>query len=437
MPATAFAHATFRLLWAASCLVVLSVSAADEFLAGADLSHLAFFEARGVAYQAKGETNEACAILREKGLNCARLRLFTSSAEQAAGNPYNYINNLDYTLPLAVRAKRAGLKLLLDFHYSDTWADPGKQAKPSAWTNLSFLELEERIYTYSSNTLAAFKAAGAPPEYVQVGNEIIGGLLWPDGRVGGSYETAPQWSQFARLLKAAIRGVKDGSGETTPKIVIHIDRGGDWSATQWFFDRLRQQDVEFDVIGQSYYPFWHGTLAALKTCLSNAVVRYDKPIIIAETAFPWTNSGAIQGIPASPEGQAQFVAELAKITKSLPKNRGYGVFWWGAEYQRISGMSLAGFDSRSLFDREGAVLPAAGALGQLALPVRLGARAENGRLFLSWPLSGLSYSLAMSSEIEFGSWLFPTNPVQISSTGITTSIDLLPNAQFFRLVRAN
>lgn len=437
MPAIAPVHRIVRLLWAASCLFALSSRGADEFLAGADLSHLAFFESRGVAYRDKGETNDACVILREKGVNCVRLRLFTSTPEQAAANPYNYINNLDYTLPLAVRAKRAGHKLLLDFHYSDTWADPGKQAKPAAWTNLNFTQLETRVYEYSSNTLFAFKAAGAAPEYVQVGNEIIGGLLWPDGRVGGSYETTAQWSQFGALLKSAIRGVKDGAGDPAPKIMVHIDRGGDWSATQWFFDRLRQQEVEFDLIGQSYYPFWHGTLAALRTCLSNAVLRYDKPIVIVETAFPWTNSAAIQGIPATPEGQAQFVAEFAKIMKSLPENRGFGAFWWGAEYQRIPGTGLAGFDSRSLFDREGGVLPAAGALGQLAQPVRLGARAENGRIFLSWPLSGLGYSLATTTEIDSPAWASTTNPVHISGAGITLSMEPSPDAQFFRLVRTN
>ena len=245
-----------NLISAASVLFVACVSEGGEFLSGADFSHLAFFEDRGIIYKDAGQPQDACGILSRHGLNCVRLRLFTSSAAQAQADPYSYTNNLDYTLPLAVRAKNAGLQLLLNFHYSDTWADPGQQTKPAAWTDLTtFDALEQQMYDYNSNAIAAFKAARAMPEYVQVGNEIIGGMLWPDGRVGGSYDTSTQWSQLGRLIKAAIRGIKDAAGTNKPGIMIHIDRGGDWDGTRWFFDHLGQQQVEFDAIGQSYYPF--------------------------------------------------------------------------------------------------------------------------------------------------------------------------------------
>ncbi|HMJ65244.1 MAG TPA: glycosyl hydrolase 53 family protein, partial [Candidatus Binatia bacterium] len=301
---------------------VSSTAPAADFIVGADFSHLGFFTDRGIIYKDAGEPQEALAILKRNGLNCVRLRLFTSSAAQALSDPYNYTNNLDYTLPLAVRAKRAGLQLMLDFHYSDSWADPGKQTKPAAWAGLNFAALEQRMYDYNSNTIAAFNAVGASPEYVQVGNEIIGGMLWPDGRVGGSYDTPAQWTNLTRLVKAAIRGIKDAAGTNAPKIIIHIDRGGDWPGTQWFFDNLVQRQVDFDIIGESYYPWWHGTLTALRACLNNAANRYGKPLIIAETAFPWTNSTNIVGIPATPEGQIQFVTELAKIVKAVPNQRG-------------------------------------------------------------------------------------------------------------------
>src|SRR4029453_4767240 len=197
------------------------------------------------------------------------------------------------------------------------------------------------------------------PEYVQVGNEIIQGLLWPEGKVGGRSDTPAQWEKLGVLLKAAVRGIKDASSSAPPKIMIHIDRGGNWAATRWFFDNLRTQQVEFDLIGQSYYPFWHGTMDALRDCLTNATQRYGKPVIVAETAFPWTGSTNIAGLPATPEGQVQYVAELAKVLNSVPNHGGLGIIWWGTEYQRLTGMGLAGFDRRSFFDASGNILPVA------------------------------------------------------------------------------
>jgi hypothetical protein len=182
-----------------------------EFIAGADMSHLIFFEDRGITYRDAGQNQDALVILKKRGFNCVRLRLFTSSNAQGQANPYNYINNLDYNLPLAVRVKQAGLKLLLDFHYSDTWADPGKQTKPAAWTNLTFAQLNLQIRDHSSNAIATLAAAGALPDFVQVGNEITPGLLWNEGRVGGSYDNATQWAQLAQLLTNAIAGVQDAA----------------------------------------------------------------------------------------------------------------------------------------------------------------------------------------------------------------------------------
>ncbi|HXG46221.1 MAG TPA: glycosyl hydrolase 53 family protein [Methylomirabilota bacterium] len=423
--------------WLLAALAVAPRSAAgdDEFIAGADMSHLVFFEDRGVVYRESGRGRDALLLLKERGLNCVRLRLFTSDAQQAAANPYNSANNLDYTLPLAVRVKRAGLQLLLDFHYSDSWADPGKQTKPAAWTNLTFAQLEQRMYEYNSNTIAAFQAAGALPDIVQVGNEVIGGVLWPEGRVGGAFETPAQWSQFGRLLKAAIRGIKDAAAGSSPRIMIHIDRGGDWSGTQWFFDRLQQQQVEFDLIGLSYYPWWHGSLNALRTCLRNAAQRYSRPIVVAETAFPWTNAADIFGIPATPAGQVEFVIEVAKILKSLPGRRGAGLVWWGTEYQWVPGVALAGFDQRSFFDRSGEILPVASAVGQLTAPVRLHARWEGGTLELNWPLSGAGWSLVSVTHLgAVDGWLRVTNAVEEGLEGFKVRVpDRADQSRFFRL----
>lgn len=342
----------------------------NNFIAGADLSLLAYFETNGIVYKDDGQPGDAIKILKKHGINCIRLRLFTSSAEQAKADPYNYINNLAYTLPLAVRVKNAGLQFMLDFHYSDTWADPGHQETPEAWKNLTFPQLVQTMHDYNSNCIAAFLAAGAMPDYVQVGNEITGGMLWPNGRLSGRHPE--QWDRFAQLMKAAIQGIKDASGPNMPKIVIHIDRGGDWRSTKWFFDNLDKQQVPYDVIGESYYPFYHGPLTNFNTCVANAAQRFGKPIFIAETDSPWIYSTNIFHIPATVNGQVQFVNTIGEIMKSAPNNDGAGIFWWGAEYQWPNA-NEAGVGTRSFFDQNGNLLPAAGTLGRLGSTLNLSA----------------------------------------------------------------
>src|SRR5580704_10709240 len=215
-----------------------AAQASTNFLAAADFSDLAFFESKGITYKAGGQVQDGIQILKNHGINCIRLRLWTSSAAQAQGgtmNAYNYTNNLAYTVPLAVRVKNAGLLFSLDFHYSDTWADPGHQLVPATWFNLSFTQMVQQMRTYNSNTIAAFASAGAMPDYVQIGNEITSGMLFTNnagdtiGEVSGSYNTS--WSQLGQLMKAAVQGIQDASSAwsaTMPKIIVHIDRGGDW-----------------------------------------------------------------------------------------------------------------------------------------------------------------------------------------------------------------
>jgi arabinogalactan endo-1,4-beta-galactosidase len=343
------------------------------FLKGADFSDLAFFESQGVAYKEGGQARDGIQILKNHGLNCVRLRLFTSSAAQAKSDPYNYINNTAYTVPLAVRVKNAGLLFLLDFHYSDTWADPGKQAIPAAWRNLDFDQLVQQMRTYNSNTIATFAAAGAMPDYVQVGNEITTGLLWPLGKVRGN--GGASWSHLGQLMKAAIHGIQDASGAHMPKIIVHIDRGGDWPATMWFFDNLNAQTVPFDIIGESYYPFFQGSPDSLSNCLNNAAARYGKPIIVAEDAFPWSNAcpiawtNCLYGFHPTMAGQAGFITALGRIVKSVPNQLGVGFIYWGAEYQAVNGVNEAGYNTSSFFDFNGNVLPVADAVGAMGAPL--------------------------------------------------------------------
>ncbi|HYG22475.1 MAG TPA: glycosyl hydrolase 53 family protein [Verrucomicrobiae bacterium] len=422
-----------RIVWSllvAGIVVATSHVSGAEFIAGADMSHLPFFESRGVVYRDNGQARDALDLLKVRGINCVRLRLFTSSAAQAANNPYNYINNLDYTLPLAIRAKNAGFQILLDFHYSDTWADPGHQQKPAAWSGLTFSELVQQMRSYNSNTIAAFDAAGVMPEYVQVGNEITGGMLFPDG----ANTNSSQWNKLAQLMSAAINGIKDAAGTNMPKIVVHIDRGARWDTTQWFFDNLAQRSVPFDIIGQSYYPWWHGTLPAFENCLTNTVRRFNKPVLIAETAFPWTNSTNIFGIPATTNGQVEFVAELAKIIKRLPPGKAAGVVWWGTEYQQVNGVPTASFQYKSFFRTGGNILPVAAVFGQLAAPAQLQAAADPAGLRLEWPVGGAGMELRSASGLDVAdNWSPVTNPVQSAGGTFSTVVPLESGQRFFRL----
>jgi arabinogalactan endo-1,4-beta-galactosidase len=362
-----------------SCLIILIFAAAcfgstaraeNDFLAGADFSDLEFFESRGVTYKDGAQATDGLQILRNHGFNCVRLRLWTSSSNQAAANPYNYGNNLAYTLPLAVRVKKAGLLFALDFHYSDTWADPGKQFTPASWTNLDFTQLVGEMRRYNSNTVATFAKAGAMPDFVQVGNEITGGMLWPKGRVSG--DGGASWTNLALLMKAATRGIQEGATAARakmPKIIVHIDRGADWNTTKWFFDNLDVQKVPYDIIGESYYPFFHGPLTNLSICLSNAAVRYHKPVIVAETAFPWTNlvtrwTNKLYGFDPTVSGQVAFVSAVRKVVDSVPDHLGAGILYWGAEYQPMRAGNGGGFSTASLFDFQGNVLPAADVLSR-------------------------------------------------------------------------
>jgi arabinogalactan endo-1,4-beta-galactosidase len=388
-----------------------------NFLAAADFSDLAFFESKGVTYKDGGQVEDGLQILKNHGINCVRLRLWTSSQSQAANDPYNFINNTSYTVPLAVRVKNAGLLLSLDFHYSDTWADPGHQSTPQAWTNLAslaFTNLVQLMRTYNSNTIVIFAAAGAMPDYVQIGNEITAGMLWPYGQVNAFANGGTQWNQLGQLINAAIQGIKDATNATgakMPKIIIHIDRGGDWTTTMKFFDNLNAQGVSYDIIGESYYPFFHGDPTNLNICLSNAAIRYGKSVIIAETAFPWTgnfptswtNNGShfgLYGYPPTPAGQVSFIAALAKIIKSVPNQLGAGVFYWGAEYQAANGVNEAGFNTASFFDADGNVLSAADAIGGMAASLLIKPSITSATdLQLQWPFSGAALQMVVSTNL--------------------------------------
>lgn len=222
--------------------------------------------------------------------------------------------------------------------------------------------------------------------------------------------------------------------------MIHIDRGGDWGATQWFFDSLLQQQVEFDLIGQSYYPWWHGNLDALRNCLTNGAVRYGKPVMVAETAFPWTNSpySPNLGIPSSTEGQVQFVSALAEILNRVPGGKGAGICWWGAEYVPVAGYNLASFHRTSFFDFDANALAVLHAVGQLTAPLRLNASLLVTNVTLQWPLSGAGMLLKTATNTSppvF--WMPVTNAVQNAGAGFNVIVPAVPGAGRFYQLQLN
>jgi len=325
-----------------------------NFIAGADISLLPTMEADGVVYKDNGKPDDALKILRAHGFNTMRLRLWTKPSGAGV-----MVNDLPYTIALAKRAKAAGFLVLLDIHYSDTWADPGKQFKPAAWSSLSTDQLVAQVHDYTHSVVASMRKAGAMPDMVQIGNEITGGMLWPDGKNWGP---GHDFTILGRLLKAGISGADDGAGNLAPPLtMIHIDKGADWQGTKWFFDGISGQGVNFDVIGLSYYPQQHGPIAGLKETLQNAAARYKKPIVVVETAYPYkSNTEPITpGLtyPETPEGQQQYMLNLIALVRSTPNGLGAGVCYWEPEWLPTKGHGGA-WNTTALFDDNGNALPA-------------------------------------------------------------------------------
>lgn len=284
-------------------------------LIGADISWAPSQEDRGTTFSDQGVEKDLLQILADHKFNWIRLRLFVDPTAENGYSRQGYCG-LEQTLAMAKRVKEAGMKLLLDFHYSDTWADPGKQFTPATWKGLSDDELADKIYEYTNSVIKRFAAEDVTPEMVQIGNEIHNGFLWPQGRIKDSPET------FGALLRRASEAVRDA--DPNIKIMVHPALGGDNGRSVRFFDLVLSHDVVFDVIGQSYYPEHHGTLEQLKSNLTDLAKRYRKPIVVVE--------------------YQEHRKEVNEIVRDLPDNLGWGTFIWEATSPRWGG----------LFDRDGA-----------------------------------------------------------------------------------
>jgi arabinogalactan endo-1,4-beta-galactosidase len=334
---------------------------------GADLSFEPQEEAAGAHFTDGGLPGSALSILNHHGLNYVRLRLWVDP-------PPGY-SNLASDLKMAQRIKAAGDKLYLDIHYSDFWADPQHQDIPASWQGQDLAQLTATMESYTRSVIQAFAAQGTPVDMVSIGNEIRNGILWPVGQVNWTADTG--WSNLVQLLKAGVAGAHEGNPAGHKLLVmLHFDEGGNNADSVRFFDHMIQGGVPFDVIGLSYYSFFHGHLNAMRSNVDDLATRYGKPIVIAESQYAWTlaagdstgnfvwqTSQLERGYPANPGGQESFYNDALSILAQVPHHLALGLFYWEPEW--IPGVGWepgAGTpnDDLTLFSFTGKALPSVG-----------------------------------------------------------------------------
>ena len=327
-----------------------AAAGASSYAIGADVSFLAAAEASGTVFKDGDESVPGLRILQNHGYNWIRLRLFHTPSR----SPHPLPNDLPYTIALARQARDLGYKLLLNFHYSDTWADPGKQFIPEAWKDLTPEQLVEAVFSYTRDTIAAFREAGVMPDMVQNGNEITNGMLWPHGKL------PENWDHFADFVRAGIRGVDAGRGLLPrPRIMVQVESSGNVMKTKAFFDQLFARAIDCDVLGQSYYPWWHGSLLDLRETLNFMARTYRKEVMVVEAAYCWRPTqyrDQTGPFPESPEGQRDFLAAVHEIVLQVPDGLGTGIFWWEPMVAARPGRG-GGLRNRGMFDDDGHALP--------------------------------------------------------------------------------
>ena len=341
--------------------------AAAGMAVGADLSFTPQEVAAGAVFTDRGAPASPVTIMKDNGANYVRMRLWVDP-------PPGY-SNLASDLALASKVHAAGMKIYLDIMYSDFWADPQHQDIPAAWQGQNLSQLTTTVQSYTQQVISAFAKQGTPVDTVSIGNEIRNGILWPVGQVDPS--TGAGYDALATLLKAGVAGARAGNPAGHQlQIMMHYDQGGNNNLSQAFFQNLVSRDVPFDLIGLSYYPFFHGTMSQLRANVDALATQFHKKIIIAETQYAWTlangdstgdfvwqTSQISAGYPASPGGQLSFVTDELSILAQVPGGLGAGLFYWSPEW--IPGVGWepgAGTpnDNLTLFNFQGTALPSIG-----------------------------------------------------------------------------
>tara|TARA_Y100000590_G_scaffold138997_1_gene159232 strand:- start:2086 stop:3450 length:1365 start_codon:yes stop_codon:yes gene_type:complete len=353
----------------------MSLTQSNQFIKGVDISMLKQVEDSGGLFYENGNQIDPIQIFKDKGINTFRIKIWHTPS-------LNY-NNLESVLEIANRASGVGLDLLLDFHYSDTWADPSSQTKPSSWEELNFETLCDSIEQYSHYVITKLKNQNTLPKYVQIGNETDCGLLWPDGYVCGESDNDVQWNKLRDLFIHAIEGVNGALDiEDTLKIISHVSSGGNW-----FFDNLMVQDINIDILGISYYPMWHGTLTDLNQNIDDLSNQFQKPVLVLETAYPFTlqwnddthnilgsETQLLEGYEASEEGQILFLHDLISLVEY--NDYGLGICYWAPDWISTNQFGSP-WENQALFDFDGQLLDAISVFDNSNVSIR---RINNYRL---------------------------------------------------------
>ncbi|MBQ8453455.1 MAG: glycosyl hydrolase 53 family protein [Prevotella sp.] len=378
-----------------TALTTASVAQNPSRLVGGDMSLLPSYEAASVKYFTQSGTriNDVLTYVAssEVGWNAIRVRLFVDPAKASDEDKKQGVcQDLDYVTALGKRIKEAGLQFLLDFHYSDSWADPSKQNKPSAWSSMSVEELNDVMYSYTKECLQHLVSNQATPDYIQIGNEISYGMLWQTGRVHAN--NTDRWDVFAGFLNQGAKACR----EVCPKarIIIHIERAGNHSYTLNYYTKLDKYNVDYDIIGLSYYPFWHKGLDQLSTTLNTLEKNFpNREVQIVETAYyyqykPSTGYDS-ESAPwaVTPAGQKEYVdALIAELEKHSNVT---GLYWWFPEENGYQNSVIGSWVNRGLFNNgNGRALPALYALKNF-----LGTSGIDQPTTDTWRTGGVSYNL--------------------------------------------
>lgn len=285
----------------------------SKFAYGADISWLPQMEKSGFKfYNKKGIQEDCFKILKNFGINSIRLRTWVNPSD----DPISGHCSKEETIQMAKRAKEWGMRIMINFHYSDSWADPAKQNKPKAWQELNFEELKKAMYDYTVDVMKGLKQEGITPEWVQIGNEIPTGFLYPDG-------STDSWPQLAALLNQGYDAVKSVSPES--KVILHIDQGNNNARFRNWFDNAKKHDVKYDIIGMSYYPYWlegkpdyTESIDDLGNNLKDMANRYGKEVMVVE----------VGGEDDKVQNTYDMLKAVIEKVKEVPSNKGLGVFYW-------------------------------------------------------------------------------------------------------------
>lgn len=363
-----------------------------NYVKGMDLSTLLELDRLGARYYDDGKERDLLDIMKDYDVDTIRLRIWNDPWGKDHESYGAGENDVPTTLEIAKRVSEKGFGVLMNFHYSDFWADPGKQIKPKAWEGMTVAELTQAVYDFTFDTMELFKKEGVNITMVQVGNELSNGLLWPEGKIDVDAGIG-EYDNIAKFVSAGIRAVRKSNPDIP--VMIHLDNGGNNELYRRWFDNYTARGEDFDLIGLSYYPFWHGTMDQLMNNMNDIAERYHKDLIIAEVSMGYTmedykayeklsdserkgyatRPALVEKIefPMTREGQADFMRTLLARLETVAEHRARGFFWWepawipvpgsgwatpaSLEYMNDPGPCGNEWANQALFDYDGNVLP--------------------------------------------------------------------------------